>query len=559
MRLEDFYFDPSSQVYVNNSQISSIGYRDGSEGYLADIFREAADVSLFSPELRAKIKDWPSLYHLSPLRFSILDCLGFHNRHVKVLELGAGCGAVTRWLGEHFTTVCTVEGSIERAKLARQRCRDLPHVKVFSANFLDVKLEKEFDIVTLIGVLEYSSLYDPVHRGNPFQSSLTTLKCVRDSLKESGVLVLAIENKFGIKYFSGAREDHSGRYFDSIQGYPNHSGAVTFGVSELTRLLHESGFGTLDFYLPFPDYKHATTIINAQVDPSPYYLHNWIETPFPDIEAKRQVLLFNEGLVVRELCKANLLKDLSNSFLILAYAGEKEGTCEQLGLDEKWIVKHYSLNRYPAFCKRTTLLGNRDGLLKIHAETPFGNATSRDNIRRVLSHVLCHDEYHPGNLLLFEVFEMLLSRNFRSRFSYFLLKVNQFILEHFSAGYKDAVGIPMLDGTSLDITPWNIIVEEDTGRWKMIDVEWNFNHVIPIDLVLWRNLYYLTYRYHSFFVRHLPDRNTDDFIAAEIRKLYPGFDRSRSLMGEKLEQALQFFVTHGMLTEELETIISSMF
>ena len=59
-----------------------------------------------------------------------------------LLELGAGCGAVTRWLGEHFENVDTVEGSLARAQVARERCRDLDGVRVAAANFFDLELRR---------------------------------------------------------------------------------------------------------------------------------------------------------------------------------------------------------------------------------------------------------------------------------------------------------------------------------------------------------------------------------------------------------------------------------
>lgn len=559
MRIGDFSFDSSSQVYVSNVSSSSVRYRDGSEDYLAETFRQSADVTLFSPELRSKIKDWPSFYHLSPLRSTIFDCLGLQNRNLKVLELGAGCGAVTRWLGEHFSEVYAVEGSVERARLARQRCHDLDHVKVFSANFLDVEWDTPFDVVTLIGVLEYSSSYHPVHKGNPLQASLATLKHVRGLLKDGGMLVLAIENKFGMKYFSGAKEDHSGRYFDGIQGYPGHSGAVTFGFSELRRLLNEAGFGSIDVYLPFPDYKHATTMINGQVDSSQYYLHNWIETPFPESGGRREFLIFNEGLAIRELCKSNLLKELSNSFLILAYPGEGDESRQHVGLDARWIAKHYSFNRYPAFCKRITLGKDREGRLMVHAEIPFAKEAGGEDPEAPFRHTLSHDEYYPGDLLLFRVFEVICSKNFNARFSEFLREMNQFLLEHFSAGQEDGAGIPMLGGRALDITPWNIIVDGTTGRWSVIDNEWDSKFMIPADLVLWRTLYYLVSRFHSFFTPHLSGLSNDHFIAAALAQLYPAFNDQRYHMARELERAFQFFVTRGTLTAELRTIINSLF
>ena len=176
MKLSDFVFNASSGVYSCNAEIKQINYLDGSERYLYEVLKSTHDLSLLSAELKAAIKDWPSLYHFSTYRATILDCFNFQNREARVLELGAGCGAVTRWFGEHFDDVHAVEGSFQRAAVARLRCRDLSSVKVYASNFFDLDVDKQFDIVTLIGVLEYSHLYHPVHREKPHDAALSTLR-----------------------------------------------------------------------------------------------------------------------------------------------------------------------------------------------------------------------------------------------------------------------------------------------------------------------------------------------------------------------------------------------
>ena len=114
----------------------------------------------------------------------------------SILELGCGCGSITRQFGETGAKITSVEGSYERARSAAARCRDLNNVNVFCSNFQDVKFTKKYDLVTLIGVMEYSPLF--------FNSENPVRECIQiaiDALKPDGVLIIAIENQLGLKYF----------------------------------------------------------------------------------------------------------------------------------------------------------------------------------------------------------------------------------------------------------------------------------------------------------------------------------------------------------------------
>ncbi len=309
------------------------------ERYLKEVFERVPDLSADSQELAVAVKDWPSQYHLTHLRSNILRCLGIR-RDARVLELGCGCGALTRYLGENASRVLAVEGSPVRARLARMRCRELDNVDIVAGNFDDMSLGGPFDVVTLIGVIEYAARY--WRRGG--RSVRRDAAARTWSTSPGGVLALAIENKLGMKYLSGCTEDHLSALFPGIEGYPDPDGPRTFGRQELIDLATRSGFTEFELLLPVPDYKIPSVFINARFASAAecvkYNLVDWCRERFRDYTREREHL-FCDQLALASAAKTGLLPDFSNSFLLLASKGpfREDSPVPRPG----WIAKKYNL------------------------------------------------------------------------------------------------------------------------------------------------------------------------------------------------------------------------
>src|SRR5262249_19292312 len=149
--------------------------------------------------------------------------------------------------------------------------------------------------------------------------------------KEGGVLILAIENQLGIKYWSGAAEDHSGRIFDGIVGYPVGKSAKTFSRKNLLKLLNQVGMEAIEQHFPFPDYKIPVSVVSeTMVEKSPTLVSDLVShQPFQNYGAPR-VIYFPESLALRPLAEAGLLGDFSNSFLMVASRSAQNPTWNRL-------------------------------------------------------------------------------------------------------------------------------------------------------------------------------------------------------------------------------------
>lgn len=65
---------------------------------------------------------------------------------------------------------------------------------------------------------------------------------IKKLLRPDGKLLIAIENKYGLKYWCGAPEDHSGIPFDGINDYKYSNIARTFSKKQLENIIKQSGF-----------------------------------------------------------------------------------------------------------------------------------------------------------------------------------------------------------------------------------------------------------------------------------------------------------------------------
>ncbi|WP_349956724.1 class I SAM-dependent methyltransferase [Rhizobium sp. ZPR3] len=308
-----------SKFWIDTKSNKGFGYNDGDEveTRIYEHVSACQDRSVFSREIANGISDWASFYHLSSLRANLLrpivDLLG-----QDILEVGAGCGAITRFLGESGKKVIAVEGSARRAAIAAERCSDLPGVQVLAANFADIPAEWRFDTILFVGVLEYSRQYFRTDQeDDPVQAAL---RWARALLKPSGRLVIAIENQLGLKYFAGYKEDHVGEAFFGIEDRYASDGVVTFGRKELLNQIEAAGFSKHRWWFPFPDYKSPVSVISEEAlsDHLEFDAASLCAKSVLEDRQKPATSFFALQESWKAVCRNGLLPDLANSFLVVS-------------------------------------------------------------------------------------------------------------------------------------------------------------------------------------------------------------------------------------------------
>ena len=281
-------------------------YSDGEvEDRLLEIAKNNTEEQL--NQVIANTHDWGILYHFSHIRQNIVSWLPI-TKEDTVLEIGSGCGAITGALAKNAKQVTCVDLSKKRSLVNVYRNDSYENIEVMVGNFKDVEPHlPQYDYVTLIGVFEYGEAY--IGGDTPYEDFL---KIIKSHLKPGGKLVIAIENRWGEKYFAGCREDHFGTFFEGINGYPTGKGVKTFTRMELEAMFDACGMTKRTFYYPYPDYKLPRVIYSDDYLPKPGELR--INNGNYD---RDRFQVFNEDKVLDDIIREGVFDKFSNSYLII--------------------------------------------------------------------------------------------------------------------------------------------------------------------------------------------------------------------------------------------------
>lgn len=445
---------------------AGIAYNDGddAEVRLARIVEEAKDVSVFSLELATAAKDWQSRYHLSSERANLLRPFGIAEG-MRVLEIGAGCGAVTRYLGESGACVLALEGSLRRASITRSRTRDLPNVTVLAERFQDLSIEDRFDVVTLVGVLEYSGIFS-----SDAEPALALLRRARELLAPGGRLILAIENQMGLKYFAGAPEDHTGNPMTGIEDQYSAATARTWGKDELQALLSRAGFASSEFMAPLPDYKMPASILTQKgMEDGTFDAASLVRQAVKRDLQLPQATTFNLQRAWSVVMSNGLGMEMANSFLIEASLDASHHAARA-----EVLAYHYSTQRVRRFVREKRFIREADGV-QVRCRH-LGGPMPEDGSVRAVDHLMPETEPYVRGTSLASAMQEVLTKpgwtmdGLASAFAVYLAALRE-VVEREGQKFGHPEMNTSLPPDYLDATPANLLVTAGAVV-HYIDREW---------------------------------------------------------------------------------------
>ena len=266
-------------------------------------------------EYEDKIVEFDSqkLQYFSTMGSNILNWYSFE-KDATILEIGGNLGEITGVLCKTASKVISVEEDLKKAEIISMRHKNKENLEIIVGDFKNIDFKgMKFDYITLIGSLPYVCKTQGI-------SSSEFLRQLDDLLKPNGKLLIAVDNRFGMRYFTGNPDFYLNKKFVTLLNYNNEEEKLeTYTRQKLINILDENNYREKKFYYPLPDYR-IPNVIFSDLELPKYnnigkYIPNYLDN---------STILFDEIDVFREILKedSSLFTFFTNSFLVEASKNE---------------------------------------------------------------------------------------------------------------------------------------------------------------------------------------------------------------------------------------------
>ena len=227
----------------------------------------------------SKIKN---ILALSEIRENILNWYDF-KENCTILEMNANYGEITGMLCQKARNVVSIESSYYFSKIIHKRYNNCNNLELIVGELENIKIDNKFDYIVILGIVKDLEKY---------------IKYAKEHLKETGTIIIAVNNKFGMKSWISLKEENK---------VTNNSNTA-ISKKELEKLLVGLNY---KYYYPLPDYKLPNIIYTQNCKPSLANIDR-------DLTYKDEYVNFKEVMAYREIIKnePERILDFANSFLI---------------------------------------------------------------------------------------------------------------------------------------------------------------------------------------------------------------------------------------------------
>lgn len=225
------------------------------------------------------------LYALSDMRENLLEWYPF-KAEGTLLQAGADYGSMTGLYSRRVSEVVVLDESKDNLMVSGLRHGDADNITYVESSLTDYAsgfhrgVGRVFDYVVLIGSLT--------------EDSQRQISVAKSLLKPGGELIAAVCNRFGMKYWAGAKPDE-----------------FSLSRNGMVKLMGGKA-DDLEFYYPMPDYKLPVSIYSQSYLPGKGDLTNTLTAyDYP------KYLLLDIGAYYDAVCEDGQFENFANSFLVI--------------------------------------------------------------------------------------------------------------------------------------------------------------------------------------------------------------------------------------------------
>ena len=294
------------------------------------------------------------LYALSSQRELLLEWYDFKS-DASLLQVGADYGAMTGLFRRSVSRVTVLDESKKALETVQMRYPGAPNIRYEEGMLSDYaqkhekeaedaqKSEQKYDYIVFAGTLEA-----------PYEEQIQTAKSL---LAPDGVLIIAVANTLGMKYFAGSREDENALSKKQIL-------ELLYGTEKTVSMS-----GRAEFYYPMPDYRTPVSIYSDQYLPKKGDLTR--VTPAYDYPSYH---MMDMGEKFDEVCEAGVFDLYANSYLVFWQANAS------MQASDRRIYIKYNKTRREQFQIKTCIC---ERLTEQSAPAPYENLQEMQDMQKM--------------------------------------------------------------------------------------------------------------------------------------------------------------------------------
>ncbi len=169
-----------------------------------------------------------------------------------------------------------------------------------------ITVGKNYKYIILLGAFEY------------MKRPKATLEALRSQLFSDGTMLIAMDNRFGLRYFCGDRDPFTDRNFDGIEDYMRinkadrvsmHGRAYT--KAEAVKMLEQAGLTGM----------HSFSVLPAIEEPQLFYAEDYLpkeemRVRFNEYYSHPDTIFLQEGALYQKIIENGMFHQMANGYLI---------------------------------------------------------------------------------------------------------------------------------------------------------------------------------------------------------------------------------------------------